>query len=153
MSGQLISRITDMIKSEEWNATSLEDASAKVSNVMVKALMAGIAYDSRKHAHLFRALVEMLKGEARPLTEGGYEMLGKTIAEHINVELKMMRDVEELIKVIGDERLKYVLRYILDDEKRHHALLLGLQEAVNRRELVTEFEWLNIVWKDVPFFF
>ena len=80
-------------------------------------------------------------------------MLGKAITEHINVELKMMRDIEELMNVIGDERLKYVLKYILDDEKRHHALLLGLQEAVNRRELVTEFDWLNIVWKDVPFFF
>ncbi|MCR6668468.1 MAG: hypothetical protein NDF51_00510 [archaeon YNP-WB-040] len=52
--------------------------------------------------------------------------LGKTIAEHIDVELKMLRDVEDLIKGVGDERLKYVLRYILDDEKRHHALLLGL---------------------------
>jgi len=153
MSGQLTSMIMDMVKYEEWNATGLENASLNVSNVMVKALMAGIAYDSRKHAYLFRALVEMLRGESKPLTESEYGMLGKAITEHINVELKMMRDIEELMNVIGDERLKYVLKYILDDEKRHHALLLGLQEAVNRRELVTEFDWLNIVWKDVPFFF
>ncbi len=49
--------------------------------------------------------------------------------------------------------MKYAVRYILDDEKRHHVLLKGLQLAINKREMVSEFDWFEIVWKDVPFYF
>ncbi|MEM2137445.1 MAG: ferritin family protein [Candidatus Methanomethylicia archaeon] len=153
MSTELILRLKDAVMMERENASKLKSETSKISNTMVKVLMGSIAHDSRKHSELFKALWEMIKGLSKPLNEEEYENLNTIIAEHINVELKMMEVIEGFLKSIEDERLKYVLRYILDDEKRHHKLLLGLQEAINRRELVTEFNWLDIVWRDVPFFF
>lgn len=153
MNTNLSSKFRDIIKVERYNALNLKRSSSKISNTMVKVLMGGIAYDSRKHADLFKALNDMMRGLSKPLSEDEYIELERVIAEHINIELKMIKEIEEFLKFIDDERLKYVLKYILDDEKRHHALLLGLQNVVNRREVVKEFDWLDIVWRDVPFFF
>ncbi|MEM0085277.1 MAG: ferritin-like domain-containing protein [Candidatus Methanomethylicia archaeon] len=152
MNVTLPSKFRDIVKIERYNALNLK-RSSNVSNSMVKVLMKSIAYDSLKHADLFKALIEMLRGLSKPLSEEDYAKLDKVIIEHINIESMMIKEIEALLKIVDDERLKYVLRYILDDERRHHSLLLGLQEAVNRREVVGKFDWLNIVWKDVPFFF
>lgn len=148
----LSSKFRDMVKMERYNALNLK-RSSNVSNNMVNVLMKSIAYDSLKHANLFKALIEMIRGLSKPLSEEEYVKLDEIIIKHIDIEFKMIREIEDLLKIIDDERLKYVLRYILDDEKRHHSLLLGLQKAINRREVVGEFDWLNIVWRDVPFFF
>jgi len=153
MNTNLSSKFRDIIKVERYNALNLKRSSSKISNTMVKVLMGSIAYDSRKHADLFKALNDMMRGLSKPLSENEYIELERVIAEHINIELKMIKEIEEFLKFVDDERLKYVLKYILDDEKRHHALLLGLQNVVNRREVVKEFDWLDIVWRDVPFFF
>lgn len=37
-----------------------------------------------------------------------------------------------------DSRVEYLLRYILEDELRHHALPSELLEAVVKREVITE---------------
>ncbi|MCX8168645.1 MAG: hypothetical protein N3E39_00255 [Candidatus Methanomethylicia archaeon] len=152
MNVDLISKFKEIVKIERYNALNLK-RSSNVSNNMVKVLMGSIVYDSKKHAELFKALIEIIHGLSKPLSEEEYVKLSNVIAEHIEIELKMIRELEGLLKFIDDERLKYVLRYVLDDEKRHHTLLLGLQEVINKKEVVTDFDWFNIIWKDVPFFF
>ena len=131
----------------------LDEVNKDVSDMMVKVLMRSISCNSRKHAELFKALVEMINGLSKPLTDEEYIRLEKSITKHIEIESAMITTVNTLIDKIEDERLKSVLRYILDDERRHHALLIGLQEVVTKREIVTEHDWLEVAWKDIPFFF
>ncbi|MCS7364170.1 MAG: ferritin-like domain-containing protein [archaeon GB-1867-035] len=131
----------------------LEEATFDLGNRMIKVLMRSIAHDSRKHAEIFEALVELIRGESAPLTEEEYEKLEGTIKKHIEIESEMIKTITNLLEKLEKKRIAYILKYILDDEKRHHALLKGLQEVISKREVVTEFDWLDMAWKDVPFFF
>jgi len=131
----------------------LEEATFDLGNRMIKVLMRSIAHDSRKHAEIFEALVELIRGESAPLTEEEYEKLEGTIKKHIEIESEMIKTITNLLEKLEKKRIAHILKYILDDEKRHHALLKGLQEVISKREVVTEFDWLDMAWKDVPFFF
>jgi hypothetical protein len=40
---------------------------------------------------------------------------------------------------------------ILEDEKRHHGLLKQVLEILVKGETITEADWWDMLWKDVPF--
>jgi len=44
-----------------------------------------------------------------------------------------------------------LLSAILEDEKRHHALLKSVVKIIVRGETITEEEWWDLLWKNVPF--
>ena len=46
---------------------------------------------------------------------------------------------------------KLLLNAILEDEKRHHGLLKQILEVLVKGETITEADWWDILWKDVPF--
>ncbi|MCS7385232.1 MAG: ferritin-like domain-containing protein [archaeon GB-1867-005] len=138
---------------EKENALSLDEATSSLGNELVKVLIKSVVHDSLKHAELIRALIIHLKGLSKPLTDEEYLSLEKVIDKHIKVEAEMVEVIKELLGDIEDKRISYVLRYILDDEVRHHALLKGMHKVVSKREVVTEFDWMDVAWKDVPFFY
>jgi hypothetical protein len=43
------------------------------------------------------------------------------------------------------------LKAILSDEKRHHALLKKVLEILVRGETITDKEWWDVLWENVPF--
>ncbi len=47
----------------------------------------------------------------------------KMLEDHVKVETKMLRHVEEEIKKTDDEALKLLLKHIADDEKKHHKIM------------------------------
>jgi len=47
--------------------------------------------------------------------------------------------------------VKLLLTAILADEKRHHELLKQVLEILVRGETITEEDWWDILWKNVPF--
>lgn len=71
----------------------LEEATFDLGNRMIKVLMHSIAHDSRKHAEIFEALVELIRGESAPLTEEEYEKLEDTIKRHIEIESEMIKTI------------------------------------------------------------
>jgi len=90
---------------------------------------------------------------SKPLTEEEYVSLDDVINEYITLEARMINTIRRLLVEIKDKRITYILKYIHDDEIRHHALLKGIHRVIANREVVTEFDWMDIAWKDVPFFY
>lgn len=86
------------------------------------------------------------------MSEEEYEELKRIIEEHIKLKEDMIENIEEMLK-IGHlpKAVQYVLRYILTDEYRHHALLRGMMEVIVKKEIISEEEWWDLVWKEVPF--
>ncbi|MEM0049202.1 MAG: hypothetical protein QW424_04785 [Candidatus Bathyarchaeia archaeon] len=44
-----------------------------------------------------------------------------------------------------------LLTAILADERRHHELLKRVLEIIIRGETITEDEWWEFIWRNVPF--
>jgi len=55
-----------------------------------------------------------------------------------------------LLKKAADPRLKMILMAIYYDELKHHGVLVDLLKNVAEREVYTEEELWDAVWKDSP---
>ncbi len=66
-------------------------------------------------------------------------------------EERMMKRLSPIIQKTRNEKLKFLLESILSDEKRHHELLNKIMEIVVRGETITEDDWWEFLWRNVPF--
>ncbi|MEM3357110.1 MAG: ferritin-like domain-containing protein, partial [Candidatus Bathyarchaeia archaeon] len=57
----------------------------------------------------------------------------------------------DLLSSVENEKVKLLLNAILVDEKRHHELLKQVLEIIVHGETITEEDWWDILWKNVPF--
>ena len=62
----------------------------------------------------------------------------------------VIKELEKMLPSIENEKVELLLKAILQDEERHHKLLKTLYEILIRGEAVTEGDWWDAVWGDVP---
>ena len=143
-------KIQSMIGLEENQAINLSASVEGLSNVVVVELLRGISHDSRKHAGFYKAILTLLKSEQKAINEQEYINLQSVIEKHIQIESRMIKEVNSLLKNEKDTRIVQILKQIYDDELRHHTLMEHLLEAVIRREAILEEDVWDMVWSDVP---
>jgi hypothetical protein len=93
-----------------------------------------IVHDSRKHMAICDALIRIeSKESSKPPDLFMVSELREALAKHIGLEKNMLKRLEGLRLVTGDIS-KGLIEYMLADERRHHGLLLGLSELLDRGE-------------------
>jgi rubrerythrin len=137
-------------KREEDIVKSINKALKNLKNLVVVSILKGISFDSAKHADLYRA-AESILSVAPAMSEDELKRLEKVVAWHIDNEERLMAKLDEAIKKTRDERVKFLLDSIMTDEKRHHEILRTIMDTVVRGETITEDEWWEMVWGNVPF--
>jgi rubrerythrin len=137
-------------KREEDIVRSIDKALKNLKNLVVVLVLKGISFDSAKHADLYKA-AESIISVAPAMSEDELKRLEKVVAWHIDNEERLMAKLEEAIKKTGDKRAKFLLESIMSDEKRHHELLKTMMDTVVRGETISDDEWWEIVWRNVPF--
>jgi len=148
--GDKVKKIKSMVKMEEDYATSLSASVEGLSNVVVRELLRSIAHDSQKHAGFYTAILNLMKSEGKALNDQEYDRLKSVIKEHIEVESRMVQEVEKLLAIEQDKRIKHIVTEIYEDEVRHHTLMKRLLEAVIRKEAILEEDVWDMIWRDVP---
>jgi rubrerythrin len=88
---------------------------------------------------------------APALTESEFDELKKVVKWHIENEAKVIKRLEDAVKKTRDKRIKFLLQAIVGDEKRHHQLLNAIMNIVVKGETITDDEWWQMLWKNVPF--
>ena len=116
----------------------------KVENPLVRELIRGIALDSKKHENALSAIEARLVGSTPFLTEEERKRIGDSIKRHIQLEEEAIKTYQELLESIQDEKLRLLIRYILEDEKRHHSLLKRIDKIVVESETLKEVMYM--VW-------
>lgn len=138
-----------MAKMEEEYALRYDDDVAGLGNVAIGGLIKGVALDSEKHAGLYRAIADILRGPLA-VTDVEYDRLGASLKRHIEVEERMMGEAKALMEGEGDDRVRFLLEEIYADEVRHHRFLSNLLEAVVKRDAIFEEDVWKMIWRDVP---
>ncbi len=138
------------IKLEEEIVESINEALRTLTNQVVKGVLKGISLDSTKHAEMYRAAVEVASGPPA-LTEEEFEKLKETVKKHIEYEERTMEPLKRVIEKTRNEKAKLLLESIFEDEKRHHDLLNKIMSIVVRGETITERDWWDFLWSNVPF--
>ena len=128
-----------------------DDSVKGIKNLLVRELIQGIAMDSKKHASMLNALVAKLTKSTPLIDEEISEDLEKNLKEHISLEQEAIDTYQELNKLDFDESEKFIVKAILNDELRHHALLKKIHKMIVEKETLTEQDLWDWVWKDSLF--
>lgn len=147
----LMEFIKSQIEIERSIVRSLEEALKDVQNPAVKGVLKGISLDSVKHAEIYASALVLLTSVPQALSEEQLERHKTLIDKHIRIEAELINKVSNILPSIDNEKIKVLLTAILADERRHHDLLKKVLEILIRGETITEEEWWEFLWRNVPF--
>ena len=150
MSEELERFLKGMVKAEEEIVRSVESAVGDLKNTAVRSVLRGISYDSLKHAEMYRSAGELLSERRPALEEEQFDVQRALVARHIAMEERVIARLEEMIPGVENEKVLFLLNAIIEDERRHHKLLKRVEELLVRGETVTEEEWWDAGFGDVP---
>ncbi len=150
MSEDLVEFFEDQIELENSIVKSVNDTLEELDNEAVQMALRGISLDSSKHADMYRSGIAFLTKSTKPLNEEMMEKQRKVIERHIKLEEAVIDELEKKLPTIENKKLELLLKAIMADEKRHHKLLTNLHEIIVKGETITEGDWYDAIWGDVP---
>ena len=148
---ELLDFLNNQIVVENEIVDSLEKALVDMKNPAVKGVLKGVSLDSMKHAQLYTSALTLLTSASTALTQDDLDEQTKLVKKHIEIEAKLIKVLQEKIPEIENEKVVFLLKAILEDECRHHAMLKMVLEIIVHGETITEADWWKMLWENVPF--
>jgi rubrerythrin len=130
---------------------SLNKGIVDIKNPPVKGVLKGISLDSVKHAELYASAVTLLTDVSQALKQEHLDKQRALVEKHIKMEAELIKKLEKMMPTIENKKVVFLLDAILTDEKRHHAMLKMILEIIVHGETITEADWWELLWKNVPF--
>lgn len=148
---RLIEFLKDQVKTENKIVEALNKSLPEIENPTVKGVLKGISLDSVKHAEMYTSAVHLLTTVSKALTQENLDKQKDLVERHIQTEAELIKRISQILPSVKNKKVKLLLTAILEDEKRHHGLLKEVLEILVKGETITEEDWWDILWKDVPF--
>lgn len=139
------------VKIEQQIVNSLNKSLPDIRNPAVKGVLKGISLDSVKHAEMYDSAVKLLTSIPQALTQENLDEQKKLVEKHIELEAELIEKISNVLPTVENKKVKLLLNAILGDEKRHHELLKEILEILVKGETITESDWWDVLWKNVPF--
>ena len=147
----LLDFLKNQVVVEKEIVDSLEKALVGMKNPAVKGVLKGVSLDSVKHAELYTSAITLLTNASTALTQEDLDKQKALIEKHIEIEAKLIKKLQTMIPSIQNEKVVFLLKAILEDEVRHHAMLKMVLEIIVHGETITEDDWWKLLWEGVPF--
>ncbi len=148
---ELVDFFKNQIKIEQTIVDSVKEGLVEIENPAVKGVLTGISLDSLKHAEMYSSAITLLTSVPQALTEKNLDKQRALVKKHIQLETLVIQKLTEIIPSVQNEKVKLLLDAILADEKRHHTLLQKVLEILVKGETITDKEWWDVMWENVPF--
>ncbi|MGD8544907.1 MAG: ferritin-like domain-containing protein [Candidatus Bathyarchaeota archaeon] len=148
---ELTKFLKDQMEIEKKIVESLKSSLESIRNPAVKGVLRGISLDSVKHAEMYSSALNLLTSIPPALTQEHLDKQRELIEKHVQMEAELIKKISKRLPNIENEKVKLLLKAILTDERRHHKLLKEVLEILVRGETITEEDWWNVLWKNVPF--
>jgi rubrerythrin len=131
------------------HADRLAESMKQLEHPLIRALLEAILHDSRKHAAICQALIDVDAGSVPLRLDVDMRSavsLHQDIRQHVAVEAEMIERLEEMVGQTRDDRVKAFLGYLLDEERRHHSMLSGISNLIDRDSVALD-EYLGLFEK------
>jgi len=103
----------------------------KMENPVLRTIVDTIQRDSEKHREVLQLLLQQVEGTF-VLTPDDMAALHEFIEKHEGIEKGAIELAELTLKSTTNEVAKFLLSYILEDEKKHDLLIDGLNKLKSR---------------------
>lgn len=148
---ELVALFKNQIEVEKTIVDSVTKGLVEIKNPAVKGVLRGISLDSSKHAEMYSSAINLLTTVPQALTEGNLDKQRGLVEKHIRLEAEIIKKLGEVIPSVQNEKVKLLLNAILADEVRHHALLRRVLNILVKGETITDADWWDVIWENVPF--
>jgi len=148
---ELVALFKNQIKIEKTIVDSVAEGLVDINNQAVKGVLKGISLDSTKHAEMYSSAINLLTSVSQALTQENLDKQRDLVEKHIQLEEEIIKKLREVIPSVQNKKVKLLLDAILSDELRHHDLLKKVLDILVRGETITDNEWWDILWENVPF--
>jgi len=148
---ELVDFLRKQVNVENRIVNCVSRALGEIGNPAVKGVLKGISLDSMKHAEMYGAAINLLTSVLPALTQENLDKQRELVKKHIRTEAELIKKISETMPSVENKKVKLLLNAILLDEKRHHELLKNVLEILVRGETITDEDWWDILWKNVPF--
>jgi rubrerythrin len=143
--------LKDQVKVENKIVESLNRSLPEIENPTVRGVLKGISLDSVKHAEMYSSALMLMTTVSKALTQENLDKQKDLVEKHIQMEAELIKKIDNVLPSVKDNKVKLLLNAILADERRHHGLLKQVLEILVKGETITEADWWDVLWKDVPF--
>jgi rubrerythrin len=148
---ELTEFLRKQIEVENEIVKSLNKSLGDIQNPTVKGVLKGISLDSVKHSEMYASAIMLLTSVSQALTQENLDKQRDLVEKHIRMEAELIKKIEKTLPTVENRKVKLLLNAILEDEKRHHGLLKNILEIIVHGEAITEDDWWDVLWKNVPF--
>jgi len=148
---ELLTFLKKQIEIENEIVRSLNNSLSDIGNPTVKGVLKGISLDSVKHAEMYASAVMLLTKVSQALQQEHLDKQRSLVEKHIKLEAELIEKISQKLPTVENPKVKLLLEAILADEKRHHELLQKILEIIVHGETITEADWWDVMWKNVPF--
>lgn len=148
---ELVGFLKKQVNIENEIVNSVNGALGEIENPAVKGVLKGISLDSLKHAEMYGAAISLLTSVLPALTQENLDKQRELVEKHMHMEAELIEKISKVLPSIENNNVKLLLNAISLDEKRHHQLLKEVLEILVRGETITEEDWWEVLWKNVPF--
>ncbi len=139
-----------MVEEEKKYAAELEEVSKKIKHPVLEVLLKSIALDSKKHSSMYEAIVKLLRETQPALSENELKVIAEAVKKHIETESRMIELTRKLLEDVKDSKIKLIVAAIHEDEVKHHKILVDIKKNIAEKEIVSEQELWDALWKDSP---
>jgi rubrerythrin len=115
------------------NIKICQEREKQLKNPAAQLMLYQIRMDSTKHAHILQKLKEIIEEDIpepiwnyRANRYIGQASTEEELKEHADLEKEMIKAHEETIKTSNDPGIKMILQHIVEDEKRHHKIIMDM---------------------------
>jgi rubrerythrin len=148
---ELVALFKNQIETEKEIVNSVAEGLVEIKNPAVKGVLKAISLDSTKHAEMYSSAINLLTSVPQALTEENLDKQKALVEKHIHLEATVINKLQEIIPSVQNEKVKLLLNAILSDEVRHHALLKKVLDILVKGETITDADWWDVMWENVPF--
>jgi len=148
---ELVGFLKKQVNIENEIVNSVNGALGEIGNPAVKGVLEGISLDSLKHAKMYGAAISLLTRVLPALTQESLDKQRELVGKHVRMEAELIEKISKVLPSIENNNVKLLLSAILLDEKRHHQLLKEVLDILVQGETITEEDWWEVLWKNVPF--
>jgi rubrerythrin len=115
------------------NIKICQEREKQLKNPAAQLMLYQIRMDSTKHAHILQKLKEIIEEDIpepvwsyRADRYIGQVRTEEELKKHAELEKEMIRAHEDTIKSSNDPGINMILQHIVEDEKRHHKIIMEM---------------------------
>jgi len=151
MSKELINLLREQQKLEQKTIDSLSPMVSETKNSVIRLFLNRLVLDSMKHVDILQAAIDLNMGAV--VSEIDKNRMRKGLIEHIENEKFMLKSIENVAAKVEEEKTKFLLQQIADDEKRHHQILKHLLKIVEEIENIRDEDWWGLYYDRAEWLF